>query len=85
LLGKLSKFVCNWRGKVFRVAATRGDRVAKWRLHSKRRSGCGIAILQHNLPWRWWPETLFRVNYKQTLRVFQTIVLYRVIVGSLVT
>jgi hypothetical protein len=38
LLGKLSKIVCNWRGKVFRAAAARGDRVAKWRLHSKRRS-----------------------------------------------
>jgi hypothetical protein len=25
-------------GKVFRAAAARGDRVAKWRLHSKRRS-----------------------------------------------
>jgi hypothetical protein len=36
LLGKHSKFVCNWRGKVFRNAAARGDRVAKWRLHSKR-------------------------------------------------
>jgi hypothetical protein len=38
LSGKLSKFVCNWREKVFWVAAARGDRVAKWRLHSKRRS-----------------------------------------------
>jgi hypothetical protein len=34
LLGKLSKFVCNRRGKVFRAAAARGDRVAKWRLHT---------------------------------------------------
>jgi hypothetical protein len=25
LLGKLSKFVCNWRGKVFRAAAARGE------------------------------------------------------------
>jgi hypothetical protein len=32
-----------------------------------------------------YPETLSRVNYKQTLRVFLTIVVYRVIVGSLVT
>jgi hypothetical protein len=38
LLAKLSKFLCNWRRKVFRDAAARGDRVAKWRLHSKRRS-----------------------------------------------
>jgi hypothetical protein len=38
LFGKLSKFVCNWRGNVFRTAAARGDRLAKWRLHSKRRS-----------------------------------------------
>jgi hypothetical protein len=36
------------------------------------------------LPWRRRPETLSRVNYQQTLRVFLTIV-YRVIVGSLVT
>jgi hypothetical protein len=46
---------------------------------------CGVAILQHCLPWRWRTETLSRVNYKQTLRVFLTIVVYRVIVGSLVT
>jgi hypothetical protein len=46
---------------------------------------CGVAILQHRLPWRRWPETLSRVNYKETLRVFLTIVVYRVIVGSLVT
>jgi hypothetical protein len=32
-----------------------------------------------------YPETLFRVNYKKILRVFQTIVVYRVIVDSLVT
>jgi hypothetical protein len=42
-------------------------------------------ILQHGLPWRRQPETLSRVNYKQTLRVFLPIVAYRVIVGSLVT
>jgi hypothetical protein len=46
---------------------------------------CGVAILQHGLTWRRRPETLSRVNYKQTLRVFLTIVIYRVIVGSLVT
>jgi hypothetical protein len=46
---------------------------------------CGVAILQHGLPWRRRPETVSRVNYKQTLRVFQTIVVYTVIVGSLVT
>jgi hypothetical protein len=46
---------------------------------------CAVAILQHGLPWRRRPETLSRVNYKQTLMVFLTIVVYRVIVGSLVT
>jgi hypothetical protein len=46
---------------------------------------CGVAILQHGLPWRRRPEILSRVNYKQTLRVFLTIVVHRVIVGSLVT
>jgi hypothetical protein len=46
---------------------------------------CGVVILQHGLPWRWRPETLSLVNYKQTLIVFLTIVEYRVIVGSLVT
>jgi hypothetical protein len=46
---------------------------------------CGVAILQHGLPWRRWPETVSRINYKRNLRVFLTIVLYRVIVGSLVT
>jgi hypothetical protein len=46
---------------------------------------CGVAILQHDLPWRRRPETLFRVNCKQTLRVFLTIVENRVIVVSLVT
>jgi hypothetical protein len=35
---------------------------------------CGVAILQHGLPWRRRPETLSRVNYKQTLIVFPTIV-----------
>jgi hypothetical protein len=39
---------------------------------------CGVAILQHGLPWRRRPETLSRVNYKQTLRVFLTIVVYDV-------
>jgi hypothetical protein len=29
---------CNWRGKAFRAVAARRDHVAKWRLHSKRRS-----------------------------------------------
>jgi hypothetical protein len=68
---------------VFRAAAARADGVAKWRLHSKRRSvSC---ILQHGLPWRRLPETLSRANYKQTLRVFLTIVVYRVIVRSVVT
>jgi hypothetical protein len=65
LLGKLSKFVCNWRG-------------------IQNAFCCGVAILQHGLPWRR-PETLSRVTYKQTLRVFLTIVVYHVIVGSLVT
>jgi hypothetical protein len=46
---------------------------------------CGVAILQHGLPWRRLPETLSRVNYKQTSRVFLIIVVYRVIVCSLVT
>jgi hypothetical protein len=46
---------------------------------------CKVAILQHGLPWRRLPETLSRVNYKQTLRVFLTIDAYCVIVGSLVT
>jgi hypothetical protein len=46
---------------------------------------CEVAILQQGLPWRRRPETLSRVNYKQTLRVFLIIVVYRVIVGSLVT
>jgi hypothetical protein len=46
---------------------------------------CGVAILQHGHPWRRQPETLSRVNHKQTLRVFLTVVVYRVIVGSLVT
>jgi hypothetical protein len=45
---------------------------------------CGVTILQHGLPWRRRPETLSRVGYKQTLRVFLTIV-YRVIVGWLIT
>jgi hypothetical protein len=45
---------------------------------------CGVAILEHGLPWRRLTETLSRVNYKQILRVFLTIV-YREIVGSLVT
>jgi hypothetical protein len=74
LFGKLSKFVCNWRRKVLRAAAARGDRVARWRLHSKRHS------VSYFLP-----ETLSCFNYKQTLRVFRTIAVYRVIVGSLVT
>jgi hypothetical protein len=39
LLGKLSKLVCNWRGKVFRAAA---------RVQNAFR--CGVAILQHGLP-----------------------------------
>jgi hypothetical protein len=43
-----------------------------------------VTILQYGLPWRRRAETLSRVNYKQTLRVLQTIVVYRVIVGSLV-
>jgi hypothetical protein len=30
--------------------------------------------LQQGFPWPQRPETLFRVNYKQTLRVFLTIV-----------
>jgi hypothetical protein len=46
---------------------------------------CGVAILQHGLPWRRWPKTLSRVKYKQTLRAFQTIVVYREIVCSLIT
>jgi hypothetical protein len=44
-----------------------------------------LKSLQYGLPWRRRPETLSRVNYKQTLRVFLTIVVCRVIVGSLVT
>jgi hypothetical protein len=47
---------------------------------------CGVVILQQSLPWRRRRhETLSRVNYKQTFRVFLTIIVYRVIVGSLVT
>jgi hypothetical protein len=34
---------------------------------------------------RKYTETLSRVNYKETLRVFLRTVVYRVIVGSLVT
>jgi hypothetical protein len=80
LLGKLSKFVCNWRGKVFRTAAAaRGDR------HKDDSTAKGVLYPEHCLPWRRWPKTLSRVNYKQTLTVFLTIVVYRVIVGSLVT
>jgi hypothetical protein len=45
---------------------------------------CEVAILQYGLPWRR-PETLSRVNYNQTLRVFLTAVVYRAIVDSLVT
>jgi hypothetical protein len=45
---------------------------------------CGVTILQHGLPWRR-PETLPRVNYKQTLRAFLTIDVYRVIVDSMGT
>jgi hypothetical protein len=56
-----------------------GDSTAKVVLYP-----AGVAILQHGLPWRRRPETLSRVNYKQTLRVFLRIVVYRVIVGSLV-
>jgi hypothetical protein len=36
LLGKLLKFVCNWRGKVFWAAAARGDRVAKGAMYTER-------------------------------------------------
>jgi hypothetical protein len=43
---------------------------------------CGVAILQHGLPWRRRSETLSRVNCIQTLRVFLTTVAHRVIVGS---
>jgi hypothetical protein len=43
------------------------------------------AAMMRGVPWRRRPETLSRVNYKQTLRVFLTIDAYRVIVGSLVT
>jgi hypothetical protein len=53
LFGKLSKFVCNWRGKVFRAAAAaaREDRVAKWRLRSKRRSvSCRIQNARNTFP-----------------------------------
>jgi hypothetical protein len=46
---------------------------------------CGDAILQHGLPWPRRPETLTRVNCNQALRVFLTIVVYRVIVGLLVS
>jgi hypothetical protein len=46
---------------------------------------CGVAILQHGLPWWRQPETLSCVNCKQTSRVFLITVVYRVIVGSLVT
>jgi hypothetical protein len=41
--------------------------------------------LQNGLPWRRRPEIHSRVNYKQTLRVFLNIVVYRVILRSLVT
>jgi hypothetical protein len=83
LLRKLSKVVCNC------VSGRRQGRPC-----CKRRSvSCriqnafcyGVSILQHGLPWRRRPETLSRVNYKQTLRVFLIIVVYRVIVGALVT
>jgi hypothetical protein len=46
---------------------------------------CGVAILKHGLHWRRRPETLSRVNYKRTLRVFLTTVVYRVVEGSLIT
>jgi hypothetical protein len=58
--------------------------MAKWRLDTERLCR-EIAILQYGLLWRRRPETLSGVNYKQTLRVFPTIVVYRMIVGSLVT
>jgi hypothetical protein len=45
----------------------------------------GVLYPEHGLSgWRRL-ETLSRVYYKQTLRVFLTIVVHRVIVGSLVT
>jgi hypothetical protein len=46
---------------------------------------CAVVILQHGLPWRRRPETFSRVNYKKTLRVFLTVVVHHVIVGSLAT
>jgi hypothetical protein len=45
---------------------------------------CGVAILQHRLPWRRRPETT-SARQLQTLRIFLTIVVHRVIVVSLVT
>jgi hypothetical protein len=72
LLGKLSEFV---------IDATPQQKA--FCIHNA--FCCGVAILQHGLPWRRRPETLSRINYKQTLRVFLTIIVYRVVVGSLVT
>jgi hypothetical protein len=59
LLGKLSKFVCN----CCKMATP------------QQKAFCiqNVTILQHGLPWRRRPETLSRVSYKQTLRVFLTI------------
>jgi hypothetical protein len=45
----------------------------------------GVLDTEHGLPWKRRPGTLSRVNIKQTLKVFLTIVVYRVTVGSLVT
>jgi hypothetical protein len=42
LLRKLSKFVCNRCGNVFGAAAASGDRVAKWRPHSRRSVSCSL-------------------------------------------
>jgi hypothetical protein len=69
-------------------SATTVQRLCRTRFGIQFNAFCsGVAIFQNGLPWRRRrrPETLSRINYKQTLRVFLTIVVYRAIVGSLVT
>jgi hypothetical protein len=76
LSGKLSKFVCNWRGKVFRAAAKGilyAERFLLWSRHFATQSP--LAAAARNT----FPRQL------QTFRVFPTIVVHRVILGPLVT
>jgi hypothetical protein len=68
--------------KIFLFTGQFKKKVTLSHVYNEGRSG--VAILQHGLPWWQWPETLSRINYKHTLRVFLTTV-YHVIVGSLVT